>query len=223
MGSALGRVVIEHTQGDPQPGRGSTPQGSRSCATGRASTPQRSRFRSRIPLIWGVAGNSMGQELLLAPAGLSGEPASLRPRSSCAGSSPGHTPPRGTPIPPRLGATPRTSRQPAWPRWVRHRAVESLATAAPKGTDTRGFFGNPPEKDDAGVRVGEDSEEGLCGCWPGRRWGDRVDGQNPGGDRGGGRMSRWVGDTCPRPGLLTNVERVSQVFIKMPNPILGGW
>ena len=144
MGSALGRVVVtEHTQDDPQPGRGSTPQGSRSCATGRASTPQRSRFRSRILLIWGVAGSSMGQELLLAPPG-----------------------------------------------------VERLATAAPKGTDTRGFFGNPPEKDDAGVRVGEDSDERTCGCLAGRSWKRSGRWTEPGrnGNRGDGDGD---GDVCP--------------------------
>lgn len=58
----------------------------------------------------------------------------------------GH-PPRGTHVPTGIEATPAAVR----PRWVRHRAVEKLATAAAKSTDTRGFFGNPPDKAEAVV------------------------------------------------------------------------
>ncbi len=123
-----------------------------------------------------------------------------------------HTSPQGS------GATPRSSRQAVWPRWVRHRAAERLDTAAPKSTDTRGFFGNPPKKAEAGARIGEDSEKGVFGWRAGRSWRDRVDGQDPRGGTGTGTYVPGMGDTCPRRGRRLWLRGVAKFSLKCRTP-----
>ena len=123
--------------------------------------------------------------------------------------------PWGTDVPAGLGATPRPSGQAVWPWWVRHWAVERLATAAPKSTDTRGFFGYPREG--RGTSASRGGQRKGCAC----EWlagGDggigRMD-RTQGGTGPGGRMSRWGGGHMSRQGASTVVGRRSQVFIKM--------
>ena len=81
-------VATEHTQGDPQPGRGSTPQGvalnrnrsrfhpPRGRASGRGSTPD----RSRILLTWAFAASPTEQTPWAATSGIRRHGGELRAR-----------------------------------------------------------------------------------------------------------------------------------------------
>ncbi len=138
--------------------------------------------------------------------------ASVRGHTPCSGE---HTSPAGLRTTPR-GVQPTNLAQAG----SATRAVERPATAAAKSTDTRGFFGNPPEKTEAVMRVGEHSEKGVR--VDGRsgvtetigRTDKNLGGGNGNGGRGGGRMSLGVGDVCPRRGCGLWLRGVAKFSLK---------
>ena len=66
-----------------------------------------------------------------------------------------------------------------------------------RSSSSRGFFGNPPEKADAAVRVEEDSEKEVSGGLVGPGGIGRTD-STPGGTRtGNGEREDGDGDVCP--------------------------
>ena len=101
----------------------------------------------------------------------------------------------------------------AWPGGGGLLAGHGSAPGVRLGPFTWGSFGGPLEKVESGMRVEENSKEGAWGWAVGKDLEGSGGWTEPGGNGnrgngGWGRMSRWVEDICPRPGLSTNVEGV---------------